>query len=189
MDPLEQTWIAACLEGDKNAFRPLVERYQGALFRIAWRILGDRAAAHDVAQEAFLRAYQALGRYDPARPFGSWLYRIAVNLSIDRRRRSREVAYAELDPPHLHDPTEPIEAAETQRAVQAALQRLPDNYRVVLILKDIEGLDYESIAQVLGDSIPALKIRVVRGRARLAQLMRKLYPELLPAVALVKKAL
>jgi RNA polymerase sigma-70 factor, ECF subfamily len=189
VDELERTWITACLGGDKEAFRHLVTRYQGPLYRIAWRILGERTAAHDVAQETFLKAYQALDRYDPSRPFSSWLYRICVNVSIDRRRRSREVAIAELDPPHLHDPTASIESAEAQRAVQACLQRLPDNYRVVLVLKDIEGLDYESITQVLGDSIPALKIRVVRGRARLAQLIRKLYPELLPAVALVKKAL
>lgn len=189
MDEEEKRWVERCRAGDREAFRPLVERYHARVFRLTLRIAGERAAAQDLTQEAFLKAYAALTRYDAARPFSSWLFRIAVNLCIDRRRRSREVATPELEPPHLVDPTDALAQDETRRAVQAALGRLSEKYRVVLILKDVEGMDYQSIAEVLGDSVPALKIRVLRGREQLAKHLRKMYPQLLADVVPFKKAL
>lgn len=183
-DDQETAWVVDCRRGNREAFRPLVERYQQIVFRLTLRMLADRGEAQDAAQDTFLKAYASLRRYDTARPFSTWLYRIAVNTCIDRRRQRRDVAVADLEPPVLDDGAVTIERREIRDAVHAALMRLPESYRVVLILKDIEGLDYQSIAQVLGGSVPALKIRVVRGRVKLAQQIRKMYPELAPSVSL-----
>lgn len=180
--PDEQAWIAACLAGDRNAFRPLVERYQAAVFRIAWRLLADRTSAEDVTQDTFVKAYAALARFDGKRAFSTWLYRIAVNTCLDRRRRKQEQLDGELDGTTAPAGSQRLEREEVERAVQACLQRLAPDYRVAVVLKDIEGMDYEAMAEVLGDTVTALKIRVVRGRAKLATILRKLYPDLVPPV-------
>jgi len=178
-DPQESAWVRACLAGERDAFRPLVERHHGGVLRVAARILGDRIEAQDVAQESFLKAYSALHRYDLERPFVTWLYRIAVNTCLDRRRRRRDVAMPDLEPADgAASADSSLAQHERQVALQRALARLPDDYRTILVLKDIEGLDYESIALILGGSLPALKIRVVRARSKLAVLFKKMYPEL-----------
>ena len=133
-------------------------------------------------QEALVKAYRSLSSYDTARPFSTWLYRVCVNTCIDRKRRVRDLPTDE--PIILVDASQGarLEREDVTRAVQHALTRLDETYRVALVLKDVEDLDYETMSEILGESVPALKIRVIRARQRLAKVLRKLHPELVPPV-------
>jgi RNA polymerase sigma-70 factor (ECF subfamily) len=183
-DAEEQSWIARCLAGDAESFRPLVQRYQRLVFSVALRMLGGRAEAEDVAQQAFVDAYDALDRFrgeGRTHAFSTWLVRIAVNRAKDvlKSKRwteeplDREVGGGEAS--FAHAPTDPETQAlrgEDQRRLEAALARLPLKYREVLILKDVEELPYEEIREVLNLPITTLKIRVVRGRAMMQKLLQ-----------------
>jgi RNA polymerase sigma-70 factor (ECF subfamily) len=183
VEPDDTSWVEACRGGDRNAFRVAVERYQQRAYRVALRLLGDPAAAQDAAQESLFKAYRALDRYDTSRPFLTWLLRIVVNTSLDAVRRRREHPSSELDELEGNSTADgALAATQTREAVNRALARLPEEYRTALVLKDVEGLDYETISEIVGDSVAALKIRVIRGRAKLADRIEKMYPGLLTDV-------
>jgi RNA polymerase sigma-70 factor (ECF subfamily) len=183
-DDEEQAWIAGCLAGDGESFRPLVQRYQRLVFSVALRMLGGRAEAEDVAQQAFVDAYDALDRFrgeGRTHAFSTWLVRIAVNRAKDvlKSKRwteeplDREVGGGEAS--FAHTPSDPETEAlrlDDQRRLEAALARVPIKYREVVILKDIEELPYEEIREVLNLPITTLKIRVVRGRAMMQKLLK-----------------
>ncbi len=175
----EAGWVAACRRGESDAFRPLIERYRQRVLTITMRMLGDRSEAYDMAQECFLKAYRSIDRYDPTRPFSSWLYRIAINTCLDRRRRKSRLVPLEIEPVARDTPDRALEESEMAEIVQLALNRLAPEYRAAVILKDIEGLAYEEMADILGDSVASLKTRVIRGRTKLATLLKKLHPDLL----------
>ncbi|HJX52135.1 MAG TPA: sigma-70 family RNA polymerase sigma factor [Polyangia bacterium] len=175
----EQVLINRCLAGDTEAFRPLVQRYQRVTFSVALRMLGSRADAEDVAQQAFADAYAALDRFHGEgrkRAFYTWLLRIAINRAKDvlkSKKWTEQPLSADAEGGEAmfaHDPGSPeanAGQAEDRRRLQAALLTLPPKYREVLVLKDVEGLCYEEIRPILRLSIPALKIRVIRARARM----------------------
>jgi RNA polymerase sigma-70 factor (ECF subfamily) len=175
----EQVLINRCLAGDGEAFRPLVQRYQRVTFSVALRMLGSRADAEDVAQQAFADAYAALDRFHGdgrKRAFYTWLLRIAINRAKDvlkSKKWTEQPLSADAEGGEAmfaHDPGSPeahAGQAEDRRRLQAALLTLPPKYREVLVLKDVEGLAYEEIRPILRLSIPALKIRVIRARARM----------------------
>jgi RNA polymerase sigma-70 factor (ECF subfamily) len=175
----EQVLINRCLAGDPDAFRPLVQRYQRVTFSVVLRMLGSRADAEDVAQQAFVDAYAALDRFrgeGRSRAFYTWLLRIAINRAKDvlkSKKRSEEPLPAEAEGGQAmfaHDPGSPeahAGQAEDRRRLQVALLTLPPQYREVLVLKDVEGLAYEEIGPILRLPITTLKIRVVRARARM----------------------
>jgi len=176
VDREEQTIIARCLAGDADAFRPLVQRYQRLVFSVALRMLGGRAEAEDVAQQAFVDAFDALERFRAegrAHAFSTWLVRIAVNRAKDvlkSKRWSEEPLDREVgggEASFAHDPPTPEAHAlreEQVRRLERALQRVPIKYREVLILKDVEELPYDEIHAILRLPITTLKIRVVRAR-------------------------
>jgi len=184
-DEEEECLIARCLDGDVEAFRPLVQRYQRLTFSVALRMLGSRADAEDIAQQAFVDAFNALDRFhgDGRRhAFSTWLLRIAVNRSKDvlkSKRRTEEpldgdvpggaAAFA-YDPP---TPEADASRGERKERVEAALLELPTKYREVLILKDAEDLSYEEIRAILQLPLTTLKIRVVRARAMLRELIER----------------
>jgi len=157
----------------------LVQRYQRVTFSVALRMLGSRADAEDVAQQAFADAYAALDRFRSegrSRAFYTWLLRIAINRAKDvlkSKKRTEEPLSAEAEGGQAmfaHDPGSPeahAGQAEDRRRLQAALLTLPPQYREVLVLKDVEGLAYEEIGPILRLPITTLKIRVVRARARM----------------------
>ena len=183
----EQVLINRCLAGDAEAFRPLVQRYQRVTFSVALRMLGSRADAEDVAQQAFADAYAALDRFHGdgrKRAFYSWLLRIAINRAKDvlkSKKWTEQPLSADAEGGQAmfaHDPGSPeahAGQAEDRRRLQAALLTLPPKYREVLVLKDVEGLAYEEIRPILRLSIPALKIRVIRARARMRAALEEVH--------------
>jgi RNA polymerase sigma-70 factor (ECF subfamily) len=161
--------VRACLAGDVNAYASLVERYGGRVFNIALRITGDADAANDCAQEAFIRAYRALHQYDPALPFGPWLYRITTNASLNhvQRWRGRETPVEEL-PDAPEDLDEGPEATAVRREelaeVLAAMDELPPAYRAALTLRHMQQLSYQEVADALGVPLGTVKTHLHRAR-------------------------
>jgi RNA polymerase sigma-70 factor (ECF subfamily) len=184
-DEEERRLIARCVAGDVEAFRPLVQRYQRLAFSVAFRMLGSSADAEDIAQQAFVDAFNALDRFrGEGRPhaFSTWLLRIAVNRSKDvlkSRRRTEQPLDREVhggEAAFAYDPPTPEANAshgERRAHLGAALLKLPTKYREVLILRDAEDLSYEEIRGILRLPITTLKIRVVRGRAMLRELVER----------------
>ena len=150
--------IRACLEGRQEAFAGLVKRHEQRAFWAAYKILGDADSARDVSQEAFVRVWRALHRFDFSMAFSTWLYRIVVNLAIDHLRRNRRHRGADLDALReaVADPTPGLapdhrqQAAETSRMVRQVLDTLDEKYRTVLVLRDLEGLSSKQIADITG---------------------------------------
>lgn len=158
--------------GDHLAFGKLVELYQHEVFTLAVRLVGDRALAEDVAQEAFIRAWRALPRFRGDSAFGTWLYRITANTSFTHRARRKIVADLDLVPPpvEMHTQANPAENTENQAlrtSLQTALDELTEEHRVVVLLKDLEGWSHTEIAGALGISISLAKVRLHRGRKQL----------------------
>jgi RNA polymerase sigma-70 factor (ECF subfamily) len=181
----EDLLIARCLEGDSESFRPLVVRYQRVVFSVSFRMLGSRADAEDVSQQAFVDAYAALDRFRSEgrkNAFSTWVIRIAINRCKDilkSKKRSEEPLQSEVAAPEAmfaHDTRDPeadLAAARMRAQLEQALLRVPPKYREVLVLKDIEELSYEEIRTILGLPVTTLKIRVVRARAMLRQMLEE----------------
>lgn len=174
--------IAECLRGRTAAFGVLVSRYQDRLYNTVYRLLGNAEDARDVVQDAFLSAYQSLGHFKGDSRLYTWLYRIAVNTAISFKRKQRAVLSIHrdrdgaggadpLDPSEHAQPGYALEAAEEERRVQEALNRLSPPHRAVLVLKDIEGQKYEDIAEVLQVPIGTVRSRLHRARLELRQLL------------------
>ncbi len=166
--------VRRCLGGDTQAFNTIVERYQRVLFTVAVRFLGDRDAAADAAQNAFVRAFEKLDTFDPARRFFSWIYRIVINECLNTRRGARS---SEPIPETLTagaDPFELFEAAERRRRVQRAIAALSPEYREVIILRHFTGLSYGEIADALGVASNVVKSRLYTARQRLSQTLLEL---------------
>lgn len=163
--------VRRCLGGDTNAFSAIVQRYQRVLFTVAVRFLGDHDAAADAAQNAFVRAYEKLDTFDPARRFFSWMYRIVINECLNAKRGARP---SEPIPETLTagaDPFELFEAAERRRRVQSAIVALPKEYREVIVLRHFAGLSYDEIADALGVASGLVKSRLYMARQRLSQML------------------
>lgn len=173
----DSLWVEQTLAGDQEAFGELVVRYERDVFNLTYRMLGNRGEAEDAAQEAFLRAYANLDRYDPARSFKTWLLSIASNHCIDRIRR-RRLTWLSLEeplPPHpalTSDTPGPEEATldnERSAAVQGLLDELSPDYRVAVVLRYWYDYSYAEIAEMLGTTESAIKSRLFRARQALAQ--------------------
>jgi RNA polymerase sigma-70 factor, ECF subfamily len=177
----EDLLIARCLAGDVESFRPLVQRYQRVVFSVALRMLGSRADAEDMAQQAFVDAFAALDRFRSEgrkNAFSTWVIRIAINRCKDvlkskkRTEESLEAEVAGVEAMFAHDPRDPetnLVQTRQREALAAALLKVPVKYREILVLKDVEDLSYEEIRSILGLPITTLKIRVVRARAMMRE--------------------
>lgn len=184
-DAEELRLIKSCLAGEVEAFRPLVNRYQRVVFSVALRMLGSRADAEDITQQAFVDAFNALDGFDGdgrAHAFSSWLLRIAVNRSKDvlkSKKRTEEPLEDEVpgtEAAFAYDPSNPeanASSGERRHQLETALLQVSPKYREVLILKDIEELSYEEIHAILQLPLTTLKIRVVRARAMLRDLIER----------------
>jgi RNA polymerase sigma-70 factor (ECF subfamily) len=176
MEHLEQEaqWVSAALGGDQSAFARLVERYTGAVFNLCYRMLGQRQDAEDATQEIFLRAYARLDAFDRSRRFSTWLLSIGSNYCIDRLRR-RRFAWLTLDdvsfwlPSGAAGPERSALINERRDQVQQALQQLPEQYRLVTILRYWHDMSYDEIAAHTGLTESALKTRLHRARKMLGK--------------------
>jgi RNA polymerase sigma-70 factor, ECF subfamily len=172
----EALWIEQALAGDKQAFAQIVERYSGAVYNLAYRMLGSAQDAEDAAQEIFLRAYMRLASYDRERKFSTWLLTVASNYCIDRIRR-RRYAWVTLDdvayslPSLGAGPERSALQREQREAVQQAIQALPENYRLITVLRYWNDLSYAEIAEVTGLTEATVKTRLFRARKMLADML------------------
>jgi RNA polymerase sigma-70 factor, ECF subfamily len=169
----ERDAIAASKRGEREAFDVLVERYQRSIYRLCYRYVNDHEDANDLAQEVFLKAWRAIGRFRGESAFSTWLYRIAVNACLNFRARRRP-AVRELDEALV----DPRPGAEWQVAreddasrVRAAVGRLPDRQRATLILKLFHDLTHEEVARILGSSVGTVKANLFHALANLRREM------------------
>ncbi len=176
----DRVLVAASLSGDPDAFNRLVELYQDYLFALTVRVVNDREAAADAVQEAFFNAYRNLHRFH-GDSFRSWITRIALNAATDilrvRKRRPAD-PYPEWEDESWQPPADESEGPERaamirsrDRALAAALQRVTPDQRAAILLYDIEGYDYQEIAEMQGVSLGTVKSRIHRGRLALRDLL------------------
>jgi RNA polymerase sigma-70 factor (ECF subfamily) len=171
MPPDDRDLTRRAAQGDKEAFGALVRWHQSAIFNIAYRMFGDRHEAEDAAQETFVRAYRALKSYDPEKPPGPWLKRIAVNLCLNQLERRKDLPLEEdraFSSPESGPESQTIER-ELSRQVRSALISLPPRYRAVIELRHYQELTYEEIAQTLHRPLSDVKSDLFRARKMLAE--------------------
>ena len=170
--------VRDCLAGNPQAFAALVERYEKPVFNVAVRMLRNPEDARDVAQTVFLKAYQNLSSYDPQFKFYSWIYRMAINESLNMlRRNGREQALdEETDIPgeESANPEWQLSEAQVSRRVQAALMRMKADDRVVITLRHFSECSYREIALILELDEKTVKSRLYEARSRLRGLLTEL---------------
>ena len=174
--------VAQILAGEQDNYRYLIERHQRAVYNAAYRLLGNPDESADIAQDTFLRAYQALDRYQPDKPIAPWLCRIAINLALNRLKQrrptlslddqqegqpAREVADVSAEP-QAH-----ILQAEKHETLRRAILALPPAQRVVIELRHFQEYSYEEIANMLNNSISSVKSRLFRARKNLLAILRE----------------
>ena len=190
----EPALIQSAQRGDLDAFNTLVLHYQDALFNTALRILGDDNLAADAVQDAFLSAFKNLNSYRGG-SFNAWLHRTVTNVCYDELRRKKRRPTTPLEPgiddgdemdsprwladPHL-TPEKQAEADELEHAIQHCLDHLPVEFRAVVVLTDLQGLDYTEVAAALRAPLGTIKSRLARARIRLRKCLQG-FAELLPA--------
>jgi RNA polymerase sigma-70 factor (ECF subfamily) len=180
MDALINKRIKEVLKGDQNAFAEIVELYQDKLYRICYRMLGNKHEAEDIAQEAFVRAFINIHTFDTNRKFSTWLYRIGTNLCIDRIRKKKPDYYLDAEVAGTEGlnmysqiaskeelPEQEVLKMEMQDRVQYEISRLPDKYRAVIVLKYMEDLPLQEISDILEMPLGTVKTRIHRGREAL----------------------
>lgn len=181
MNDDDRRLIADCLGGKRDAFGELVSRYQTRLYNAALRLVHSPDDAADVVQDAFLSAYQALHTFKGDAEFFTWLYRITFNAAISLKRKKRPVisldansqdsGFGPDDQSEYVKPGAALERSEDERKLSAAIAKLSPEHREVLLMKDIDGLKYEDIAEVLGVPIGTIRSRLHRARLELRDLL------------------
>lgn len=185
MDFVEKRLTQRAKRGDREAFAELIEIYKDKIFQLAYRMVGNRQDAEDIAQETFLRVYANLHTYDDNYKFSTWIYRIATNLCIDRGRKKRpdfsldeEVDtgqgldwYSRLSSGE-RTPEDKVITQELQETVQDAISQLQPKYRSVMILRYIEDLSLQEISDIVKLPITTIKTRIHRGREALRSKLR-----------------
>jgi RNA polymerase sigma-70 factor, ECF subfamily len=161
--------VLACRAGDASAFETLVKRYEKKVYWIAYNLVGSAEDARDLAQEAFLRVYRSLDKYDLRFNFYTWLYRIAVNLSIDhlRKKGKGDVVSLEefpVDPAREDPPDRAIRNEELKRRIQRTLDALPAKYKTVIVLRDVEEMSCEEIAKIINCTNATTRWRLHKAR-------------------------
>jgi RNA polymerase sigma-70 factor, ECF subfamily len=165
--------IRGAQAGDREAFDLLVERHQRDVYRLCYRYLNNHEDANDMAQEAFLKAYRAIGKFRGDSSFTTWLYRIAVNTCLNFRasRRPNQEELPEGLPDLGPGAGVRMEQAEREKEVRAAVSRLPDRQRATLILKVYHELTHEEVAQVLGSSVGTVKANLFHALGNLRKML------------------
>jgi len=192
----EVKMVAYALEGDLDAFNRLVLAYQDLAYNVAFRVTGERTSAEDAVQDAFISAYRKLKTFRGG-SFKAWLLRIVTNACLDELRRQKRRPVVALQPPGINDdeeiespswledpgesPEEAILREELSTAIQHCLDGLDDDFRVVVVLVDIQGMDYAEAAEAADTKLGTIKSRLARARAKLQECLR-VFGELLPGI-------
>ena len=180
---IDQQLVERVQRGDKGAFDLLVSKYQRKIFRLLSRLIRDQAEVEDIAQEAFIKAYRALPNFRGDSAFYTWLYRIAINTAknhlVSQGRRAPTTTEADIeeaetfdDGEHLRDLNTPDSMLLTKQvgeAVNRAIDQLPEDLRTAIVLREIEGLSYEEIAESMNCPIGTVRSRIFRAREAIAQ--------------------
>lgn len=181
----DQELAARARDGDQDAFEQLVRDNEKRIYTLALRMTGSREDALDLAQDAFFQAWKALPTFQGESSFATWLYRLATNLCLDhlraQKRRTQSTGPAlslddeENGPVQVADqqlqPQEAVERSERRRALERGLASLPDHHRQVLIMRELSGLSYQEIAQVLDLDLGTVKSRIARARLSLRKIL------------------
>jgi RNA polymerase sigma-70 factor, ECF subfamily len=190
----DRALVERARERDVAAFEQLVSRYRSKVYGLALRMMQDKSDAEEVLQETFLSAWQSLPNFRGESAFGSWVYRICANFCLMRLRR-KKVETSEAEAQQLPGPRfdaegtlltspsydwsrgteEKVLDGELRDAIERATAKLPDEHRTVFLLKDVEGLSYEEIAETLGTTVPAVKSRLHRARLALRESIDAFY--------------
>jgi RNA polymerase sigma-70 factor (ECF subfamily) len=180
---IDQQLVERVQRGDKAAFDLLVSKYQRKIFRLLSRLIRDAAEVEDVAQEAFIKAYRALPNFRGDSAFYTWLYRIAINTAknhlVSQGRRAPTTTEADIeeaetfdDGEHLRDlntPDSMLLSKQVGEAVNRAIDQLPEDLRTAIVLREIEGLSYEEIAESMNCPIGTVRSRIFRAREAIAR--------------------
>ncbi|HOW71144.1 MAG TPA: sigma-70 family RNA polymerase sigma factor [Phycisphaerae bacterium] len=189
----EKALVEQARAGDMGAFSRLVGKYQERIVNTCWRVCGNKDDAEDLAQEAILKALEAIGSFQQRAAFYTWLFRIAVNVSIAHRRKAarapklalhagdgewggdhqaaRLVGHASRE---VTDPLARLSAREVERKLAEGLEQLDDDHRAVIVLRDIEGFDYRQIGEILDLPAGTVRSRIHRARLELKEYLRPL---------------
>jgi RNA polymerase sigma-70 factor (ECF subfamily) len=177
----EREIIEKCRSGDKNAFEILVKHYEKKVYNMTYRMLGNKEDALDVSQEVFIKIYKSIRSFKGESSFSTWLYRLVTNTCLDeiRKRKGKklysidkpvETEFGEVNRDLIDDSNGPEEQAckmEIQEIVQKAICQLPEEQRIIIILRDIQGFSYKEMAEILQCSMGTVKSRLNRGRLAL----------------------
>ena len=186
--PTDEDLVRRVQQGDASAFDELVQRYQDRIYTVCLRQLGERALAEEVAQDVFLSAYRALGNFRGDSKLSTWLFRIAINQCKNKRLYNRRRAHGRHEPlegePNPDRPARQfahpdrgpdagVHRSEAERLLAEALLDLDPDYRAIIVLRDIEDLAYDDIAELLGLARGTVKSRLHRARSQLARLLSR----------------
>ena len=184
----ESEYIKRCQEGDSEAFGELLTLYENKILNYCYRMLGNRTDAEDATQEVFVKLYRFIGSFTGQSAFSTWLYKIASNVCLDYLRKNKKHT---SDTVSLHQqnaegeeflmniedkgltPYESAQMSEAQRVLALALEQLSEDQRKVVVLRDVEGLSYEEIGEVMGIAEGTVKSRINRARLALKKLLEK----------------
>ena len=165
--------------GDQDAFGHLVLRYERRVTRVILRFITDQELARDLTQDAFLRAFERLDQFDPSRRFGPWLFRIAVNLTLDylrkQKRRGWWSLFSEAGEDRSPDPAvaDPRKEIDLRQEIQAVLAQIPEKYRMVLVLRDLENFSTSEIAAITDRKEATIRWRLAEARSRFQEIWEK----------------
>jgi RNA polymerase sigma-70 factor, ECF subfamily len=178
--------VSRCQKGEDLAFEELVRKYQQTIFNLIYHSIGNRLDVEDVAQKVFSKVYFSLGKFDNRRPFFPWLYRIAVNQCYDelrRLKRHRILTFTDLNleiegieklmNQEDHEPISPEDSQELYSLLHRMLDQLPPQQKTALVLRDLESIPYERMAEIMKCSEQAARLKVFRARGRLRELIEK----------------
>jgi len=186
-------------EGDGSAFEELFMKYQSKVFNTCYRMLGNYQDASDMAQEVFIRAYKSLRGFRGDSRFYTWLYRITMNSCLNKLKSQKPtLSFGDYDISQEHvrqtlgsspdrGPLKRLEDKELQRYVQNGINSLSDKYRSAIVLRDIQGLRYQEIAEILGCSLEAIRSCLYRARQKLRKELRDIMPHIINGVKRIEK--
>lgn len=186
--PTDEMLAAQVLRGDTAAFEEILNRYKKSVFSIIYRMIGNYHEAEDICQEVFINVYKKIYQFDSSKKFAPWIHRIAVNSCITAMRKNNKIVLINFDEgyaqhyernPHEYtdDPQLVFENLELKTEIESALMKLPESYRIIIVLRYQLDLDNQEIAEVLGISRENVEVKVHRARKALRKVILKNWDE------------